>query len=84
MQTLISISYKNLLEKKIWDALIENNHFFRDICSTKIHTQHMKQLEKNMNEIIYKLKMIFSHFFFDSIEHLPIHVVYEIQVRGPI
>jgi len=84
MQTLISISYKNLLEKKIWDALIENNKFFRDICSTRIHIQHMKQLEKNMIEIICKLEMIFPPFFFYSMEHLSIHLVYEIKVRGPI
>jgi len=46
MQTLIPIAYRNLLLKEIYDALMEINNFFRDICLMKLHIQHMKQLEK--------------------------------------
>jgi hypothetical protein len=31
IQTLISLAYLDLLPKRIWDALMEINHFFRDI-----------------------------------------------------
>jgi hypothetical protein len=35
----------------------------------------MEQLEKNIIKIIYKLEMIFT-LLFNSMEHLPINVVY--------
>ena len=36
MQTLIPLAYHDLLPKRIWDALKEISHFFRDICSSKL------------------------------------------------
>ena len=42
MQTLILLAY--LLSKGVWDALTEVSHFFRDICSNKLHTNHIERL----------------------------------------
>jgi hypothetical protein len=42
----------------------------------------MEKLEMNIIEIICELEMIFSQFFFDSIEHLPIHLAYKTKVEG--
>jgi hypothetical protein len=59
MQTLILLAYHDLLPKGIWDALTKISHFFRDICSNKLHTNHIEQLEMNIIETICKLEMIF-------------------------
>jgi hypothetical protein len=42
----------------------------------------MEQLETNIIMVIYKLEIIFPFKFFDLIEHLPIHLAYEIKVGG--
>jgi len=84
IQTFIPLAYHDLLSKRIWDALTEINHFFRDICSSKLQTQHIERLETNIIEIIYKLEMIFSPSFFDSMEHLPIHLPYEAKVGDSV
>ena len=55
MQTLIAFAYRNLSPNRIWDALMEISHLFRDICSNKLYTQHIKRLETNIIQIIYKL-----------------------------
>jgi hypothetical protein len=57
-------------------------HFFRDICSNKFYTQHMKRLETNIIKTICKLEMIFSSSFFDSMEHLLIRLPFEEKVGG--
>jgi hypothetical protein len=44
----------------------------------------MKRLKMNIVQTIYKLEMIFSSSFFDSIEHLPIHLPFETKFGGPI
>jgi len=35
MQTLIPLAYRDLLSNKIWNALTEISHFFRDKCFSK-------------------------------------------------
>jgi hypothetical protein len=46
MRTFIPPSYRDLLPNEIWNA--EINHFFKDICSNKLHTQYMEKLETNI------------------------------------
>jgi len=84
MQTLIPLTYHDLLSKGIWDALTEISHFFRDICSSKLQTQHIERLETNIVETICKLEMIFLPSVFDFMKHLPIHLPYEAKVEGSI
>lgn len=84
MLILIPIIYRGLLQKIIWDALINISHCFGDICSNKLHTQNKEQLGMNIIKIICNLQMIFPSSFLDSMEHLLIHLVYKAKVRGPM
>jgi hypothetical protein len=84
MQTLIPLAFRDLLPKGIWDALTEISHFFRDICSSKLNVDHIERLEKNIVETVCKLEMIFPPSFFDSMEHLPVHLPFEVKVGGPV
>jgi hypothetical protein len=49
-----------------------------------LNVDHIERLETNIVETISKLEMIFSPSFFDSMEYLPIHLPFEVKVRGPI
>jgi len=84
MQTIIPLAYRDLLLKGIWDALTEISYFFRDICSSKLNVNHIEMLETNIIETTCKLEMIFSPLFFDSMEYLPIHLLFEAKVGGPV
>jgi len=83
-QTLILLAFCDLLSKRIWDALTEISHFFRDICSSKVNVYHIKRHETNIVKTICKLEMIFPPLFFDSMEHLPVHLPFEVKDRGPV
>ena len=84
MQTLITLAYQDILPKRIWDALTKISHFFRDTCSNKLQTQYIERLETNIVQTIYKLEMIFPPLFFDSMEHLSIHLPFKAKVGGPV
>jgi len=84
MQTLIPLAFCDLLPKGILDALTEISHFFRDLCSNKLNVDHIERLETNIVETLCKLEMIFPPSFFDSMEHLPIHLSFEAKVGGPV
>jgi len=64
MYTLIPLTYLDLLLRTIWDALTKINHFFIDIYSNKLQTQHIERFEMNIIQTIFKLDMIFPPSFF--------------------
>jgi len=84
MQTLIPLAYRDLLLKRIWDALTEISHFFSDIYSSKLNVDHIERLETNIVKTLCKLEIIFRPSFFDSMEHLPIHLSFEAKVGGSV
>jgi hypothetical protein len=49
-----------------------------------LNVDHIERLETNIIETICKLKMIFLPLFFYSMEHLPIHLPFEVKVGGPV
>jgi hypothetical protein len=75
VQTLISLAYRDLLPKGIWDTLTEINHFFRDICSSKLNVDHIERLETNIVETLCKLEMIFPPSFFYIVEYILLFVL---------
>jgi hypothetical protein len=72
------------LPKEIRDALTEISYFFKDLCSSKLNVDHIERLETNIVETICKLEMIFPSSFFDSMEHISVHLSFEVKVGGPV
>ncbi|XP_059288082.1 uncharacterized protein LOC132041388 isoform X3 [Lycium ferocissimum] len=84
MQRLIPIAFRELLPTKVWEALTEMSLFFRDLTSTVIREEDMVRLQKEIPEILCKLERILPPSFFDSMEHLPVHLAYEARLAGPV
>jgi len=49
-----------------------------------LNVDHIERLETNIFETLYKLQMIFPPSFFDSIEHIPIHLPFKEKVGGSV
>ena len=84
MQRLIPIAFRELLSINVWQALTELSLFFKGLTSTTIKVEDMEILERDIPIIICKLECIFPSGFFDSMEHLPIHLPYEAKIVGPV
>ncbi|WMV58507.1 hypothetical protein MTR67_051892 [Solanum verrucosum] len=84
MQRLVPVAFRELLPKKVWEALTEMSLFFRDITSTVIREEDMVRLQQKIPEILCKLEHVFPPSFFDSMEHLPVHLAYEAMIVGPV
>ncbi|GLU18542.1 hypothetical protein SLE2022_348370 [Rubroshorea leprosula] len=84
MQSLIPIAFCDLLPKQVWEPLVEISEFFRALCALVIHVNDMTIWQERIVEIICKIERIFPPSFFDSMEHLPIHLPYEARVGGPM
>ena len=52
--------------------------FFKDLTSIIIKNDDMARLEEEILVILCKLEHIFPPSFFDSMEHLPVHLPHEV------
>ena len=67
-----------------WDAITELCTFFRVICSRVLRVDDLQRLQTTIVETICKLEKIFPPGFFDSMEHLVIHLAREAMLGGPV
>ncbi|XP_016177767.1 uncharacterized protein LOC107620058 [Arachis ipaensis] len=70
-------------QKRIWKPITELSQFFRDLCSTSLREDVLNKLEENIPIVLCKLERIFPPGFFDSMEHLAIHLPFEALLGGP-
>ena len=84
MQRLLPIAFDNMLPKEFTNVLTEVSRFFTNICSPTLKENEMKKLGESIVETICRLEKIFPPSFFDSMEHLLIHLPYEAEVGGPV
>ncbi|XP_029126265.1 uncharacterized protein LOC109793794 isoform X1 [Cajanus cajan] len=83
MECLLPIAFSSL-PVHVLNPLIEVSNFFKDLCSTTLREDDLSKMEKNIPIILCKLERIFPPGFFDSMEHLPIHLAYEAKLGGPV
>ena len=83
MECLLPIALRALPDT-IWNPLAEFSQFFREIFSSTLRLDKVEMLEENIKVTLCKLERIFPPSFFNSMEHLPIHLAYETRVGGPV
>ncbi|KAL0313573.1 UNVERIFIED_CONTAM: hypothetical protein Sradi_5756600 [Sesamum radiatum] len=82
MQKLISLAFHEMLLEHVWSRLTEVSFLFQSICSTTLDVTKLHELEHSVAVIMCNLEEIFPSVFFDSMEHLIIHLSYEARVGG--
>ncbi|GJW51079.1 uncharacterized protein Tco_0092430 [Tanacetum coccineum] len=81
---LLPIALRGMIPNVVWDAITELCTFFRAICSRVLRIEDLEKLQKSIVETICKLEKIFPPGFFDSMEHLVVHLVWEALLGGPM
>ncbi|KAL0412281.1 UNVERIFIED_CONTAM: hypothetical protein Slati_3817800 [Sesamum latifolium] len=82
MQKLIPIAFREMLPEHVWSALTEVSLLFQSICSTTLDVHKLHKLENIVAIILCNLEKIFPPAFFDSMEYLIVHLLYEARVGG--
>ncbi|KAK4385676.1 hypothetical protein Sango_2691600 [Sesamum angolense] len=77
MQKLIPITFHEMLLEYVWSTLTEVSLLFQSICSTTLDVHKLHELENSVAIILCNLEKIFPLAFFDSMEHLIVHLPYE-------
>jgi hypothetical protein len=84
MQMLLPIAFKELLPKNVWKAITELSIFFKELCSRSIRIDDMANLSEKIAVTLCKLEQLFPPSFFDSMEHLTVHLADEARLAGPV
>ena len=82
MERLIPIAFKELLPNFVWGAITELTIFLHDICLIVLKVSHIKKLDRDIPLVLCNLERIFPPSFFDSMEHLLVHLPYEAKVAS--
>jgi hypothetical protein len=84
MQRLLPVAFRAFLEDKVWEPIAQLSAFFRDLTCYELKSEVVMNLHKEIPIILCKLERIFPPGFFDSMEHLPIHLPREASICGPV
>ncbi|XP_049362547.1 uncharacterized protein LOC125827267 [Solanum verrucosum] len=81
---LLPIPIKSILPNHLAIPLIRLCSFFQRLCKKVIILEELDCLEVEIRETINQLEQIFPPSFFDIMIHLPIHLVNEVRLGGPV
>ena len=84
IEQLLPIAISRTLPKKVSKPLIELSNFFRQLCSKVLKSDDLDRLQSQIVLTLCHLEKIFPPSFFDIMEHLPIHLVEEAKIGGPV
>jgi len=83
MQRLLPSAFDSL-PKPIWKPLVELSQFFRELILKTLNVEQLRVMENNIHVLLCKLEKIFPPSFFDSMEHLLVHLPYKTRLGGPV
>ena len=59
--------------------LAELSYFFRQLCAKELEYEVVAKLEEHAPELLCKLEMIFPPGFFYPMQHMILHLAYEVE-----
>ncbi|KAJ0947697.1 hypothetical protein HanRHA438_Chr01g0018681 [Helianthus annuus] len=83
-QRLLPLAIRGFVSKETYEAVTVLCMFFRVLCSRALHVEDLVNMKHNIIQTICKLEKILPPSFFDSMEHLVIHLANEALLGGPV
>ncbi|XP_042437085.1 uncharacterized protein LOC122023056 [Zingiber officinale] len=81
---LLQVAVRSTMSNQVSHPLIRLCSFFRCLCQKVIDVGDLNILQSEITETLCQLETIFPPSFFDIMVHLPIHLVDEIKLGGPV
>jgi hypothetical protein len=68
----------------LWKMFAELNYFYRLIYAKQVSKTMMQRLEKEIAVLLYKMEKLFPLGWFNVIQHLLVHLPWEVRAGGPM
>lgn len=83
MECLLPIAFSKL-PIDVLAPLVEISKYFKNLCSATLTADELIKMEHRIPKTLCQLEMIFPPGFFDSMEHLSVHLAHEARLGGPV
>jgi hypothetical protein len=83
IEWLLPAMVRGYVPEHVWLALAELSYFFCQLCAKELSRTVIKDLKNMAHVLLYKLEKIFPPDFFNPMQHLILHLSYEVRMGGP-
>jgi hypothetical protein len=80
----MSVTFYGYFNADLWKIFTELSYFYRQIYAKQASKAMMQKLEKEIMVLICKMEKIFPSGWFNAMEHLLVHLPWEVKVGGPV
>jgi hypothetical protein len=84
MQQLLPLCLHGLMDQRTRIAIMRLSHIFRRICAKVLDPVDMGTLREDATITMCMVEMIMPPSFFDTMVHLILHLVDELDMCGPV
>jgi hypothetical protein len=84
IERLMSVMFRGYFNADLWKICTELSYFYRHICAKQVSKAMMQKLEKKIAVLICKMEKIFSPEWFNVMQHLLVHLPWEVRVGGSV
>jgi hypothetical protein len=83
VQKLMPVMFRGLFNVNLWKIFTELRYFYRQICAKQVSKAMRQKLEKEITVLVCKMEKIFPLGWFNAMQHLLVHLLWEAKVGGP-
>ena len=76
------VMVRGYVPEHVWIVLAELSNFFRQLCAKELSHTVVADMERMSPMLLCRLEKIFPPGFFNSMQHLILHLPYEARMGG--
>ena len=84
IERLLPVMVRGYLPDQVWQVLAKLSFFFRQLCAKELSLTIIKEMERMAHVLLCKLEKIFLLGFFNTMQHMLLHLPYEARIGGPV
>ena len=84
MQQILPLCVRTLLPKEVRATIIRISRIFQRLCAKSVDPSTMEDLMEETAVTMCMMEKVFPPSFFDVMSHLPIHLVQQLAICGPV
>ena len=84
LQQILPVYLRGLLPDRVMKVVLQLSLVFKKLCCKVVDPMQMNKLEEEVAIAICSLERQFPLAFFDPMSHLPVHLVEELKLCGPV
>jgi hypothetical protein len=78
------VMFHGYFDAHLWKIFAKLSYFYRQICAKQVSKVMVQKLEKKIVVLVCKMEKIFPPRWFNAMQHLLVHLPWEVRVGGPM